>query len=269
MPRREIYGFGEKFTVTGEKFTVAGPPITIPSRDAKRGGIALPSRRVTKGNDLISTACYSLSLDELRLILVAISKLDSRVLASGRARFARDQLGLHVTAEEFLTLFGIDRKNAYGQLKRAAARLWGRTITQVGQGGGVRVDLRWLYMKAEYLDAGVTLFFSPPLLDHYLLDLKKNFTSYRLGVAAKLRSVHAVRIFELCARFKGTGVVKTTVGVLADLLCVSYTKKSDLARWVLDPAILAIRSAVGLDVSWQWVGEDGLEFRFEPNPSVF
>lgn len=265
MSRREIYGFGEKFTVTSEKFTVAGPPIAIPNRGAN----TTPNRKVTKGNELIATACYSLSLDELRLILVAISKLDSRVLASGRARFARDQLGLHVTAEEFSTLFGIDRKNAYSQLKRAAARLWGRTITQIGQGGGMRVDLRWLYMKAEYQDAGVTLYFSPPLLEHYLLDLKKNFTTYRLGVVVRLRSVHAVRVFELCARFKGTGVVRTTIGILSDLLCVSYKKKSDLARWVLDPATSSIRSAVGLDVSWQWVGEDGLEFRFEPNPSAF
>lgn len=269
MPRREIYGFGENFTVTGEKFTVAGSPIAIRNRGATREANTSPSRQVTKGNDLISTACYSLSLDELRLILIAISKLDPRALASGQARAARDQAGLHVTAEEFSTQFGVDRKNAYGQLKRAAARLWGRTITQIGQGEGVRVDLRWLYMKAEYSDAGVTLFFSPPLLDHYLVDLKKNFTSYRLGVAAKLRSVYAVRIFELCARFKSTGVVKTTAGILSDLLCVSYTKKSDLARWVLDPATSSIRLAVGLEVSWRWVGEDGLEFRFEPNPSAF
>ena len=92
MSRREIYGFGEKFTVTGEKLMVAGPPIRACNRGATREANTFPSRKVTKGNDLISTACYSLSLDELRLILIAISKLDPRALASGQARAARDAL---------------------------------------------------------------------------------------------------------------------------------------------------------------------------------
>lgn len=270
--RRQIYGHGDKFTVPGGRFTVDSCPNGEAIGGATGKGNAQAffeggaGNLVTKHNDLVQ-ASYSLTLDELRLVLMAVSKVDTRSEAGGRTRYLQEQQGIFISAQEFASIFQLDRKNAYRQLRDAAGRLWERTITRID--GEVQIDLRWLYMKAAYSEGGVLVFFSPQLLDLYLLDLTRNFTSYHLLRISRLRSVPAIRIFELCARFWDTGVVVTTKSQLSALLCVSYRKKSDLARRVIEPAVASIVQAIGLDLTWHWKGDEAIELRFTKKSSVF
>lgn len=272
MPRRQNYGRGDRFTVPGDKFTADSRPNGGPTGEPTGEGNAQAflesgaGHLVTKHNDLVQ-ASYSLTLDELRLVLVAVSKIDPRPEAGGRVRHLQEQHGIFISAHEFASIFQLDSKNAYRQLRDAAGRLWERTITKVD--GEVQIDLRWLYMKAAYSEGGVLVFFSPQLLDLYLLDLTRNFTSYHLLRVSRLRSVPAIRIFELCARFWDTGVVVTTRSQLSALLCVSYHKKSDLARRVIGPAVTSIIQATGLDLTWNWKGDEAIELRFTKKSSVF
>lgn len=271
-PRRQIYGCGDRFTVPGDKFMVDGRPnggaIEEPTGEGNAQAFLKSGagHLVTKHNDLVQ-ASYSLTLDELRLVLVAVSKIDPRPEVGGRGRYLQEQHGIFISANEFASIFQLDTKNSYRQLRDAAGRLWERTITRVD--GEVRIDLRWLYMKAAYSEGGVLVFFSPQLLDLYLLDLTRNFTSYHLLLIARLRSVPAIRIFELCARFWDTGVVVTTRSQLSALLCVSYRKKSDLARRVIEPAVASIVQTTGLDLTWYWKGDEAIELRFTKKSSVF
>lgn len=270
--RRQIYGCGDRFTVPGDRFTVDDhpnggaieEPIGEGNAQAFLEGAA--GHLVTKHNDLVQ-ASYSLTLDEFRLVLVAVSKIDPRPEVGGRARYLREQHGIFISAHEFASIFQLDRKNAYRQLRDAAGRLWERTITRID--GEVQIDLRWLYMRATYGEGGVLVFFSPQLLDLYLLDLTRNFTSYHLLRISRLRSVPAIRIFELCARFWDTGVVVTSRSQLSALLCVSYRKKSDLARRVIGPAVASIVQTTGLDLTWCWKGDEAIELRFTKKSSVF
>lgn len=270
--RRQIYGCGDRFTVPGDKFMVGGRPnggaIGEPTGDGNAQAFfeSGAGHLVTKHNDLVQ-ASYSLTLDELRLVLMAVSKVDTRSEVGGRTRYLQEQQGIFISAHEFASVFQLDRKNAYRQLRDAAGRLWERTITKID--GEVQIDLRWLYMKAAYNEGGVLVFFSPQLLDLYLLDLTRNFTSYHLLRISRLRSVSAIRIFELCARFWDTGVVVTTKSQLSALLCVSYRKKSDLARRVIEPAVASIVQTTGLDLTWYWKGDEAIELRFTKKSSVF
>lgn len=265
--RRQNYGRGDRFMVPGDRFMVDSSPNGGPTGEGNAQAILSGAGHlVTKHNDLVQ-ASYSLTLDELRLVLMAVSKIDPRPEVGGRARYLQEQHGIFISAHEFASIFQIDRKNAYRQLRDAAGRLWERTITRID--GEVQIDLRWLYMKAAYSEGGVLVFFSPQLLDLYLLDLTRNFTSYHLLRISRLRSVPAIRIFELCARFWDTGVVVTTRSQLSALLCVSYRKKSDLARRVVEPAVASIVQATGLDLTWHWKGDEAIELRFTKNNSVF
>lgn len=270
--RRQNYGHGDRFTVPGDKITVDSRPngvaIGEPTGECNAQAFleGAAGHLVTKHNDLIQ-ASYSLTLDELRLVLVAVSKIDPRPEVEGSAWFLQEQHGIFISAHEFASIFQLDRKNAYRQLRDAAGRLWERTITRID--GEVQIDLRWLYMKAAYSEGGVLVFFSPQLLDLYLLDLTRNFTSYHLLRISRLRSVPAIRIFELCARFRDTGVVVTTRSQLSALLCVSYRKKSDLARRVIGPAVASIVQTTGLDLTWYWKGDEAIELRFTKKSSVF
>jgi plasmid replication initiation protein len=258
--------------VPGDRFTVDSHPNGEAIGGATGEGNAQAffeggaGNLVTKHNDLVQ-ASYSLTLDELRLVLIAVSKVDTRSNVGGRTRYLQEQQGIFISAQEFASIFQLDRKNAYRQLRDAAGRLWERTITKID--GEVQIDLRWLYMKAAYSEGGVLVFFSPQLLDLYLLDLTRNFTSYHLLRISRLRSVPAIRLFEFCARFKDTGVVVTTKDQLCALLCVSYRKKSDLARRVIEPAVVSIAQTTGLDLTWHWKGDEGIELRFTKNSSVF
>jgi hypothetical protein len=75
---------------------------------------------VSKSNHLIE-AGYKLTLNEQRLILTAISKLD------GRKPFPKDNEFI-ITAQEFSKAFDIPIKQAYENLENASSRLYERDI---------------------------------------------------------------------------------------------------------------------------------------------
>ena len=76
---------------------------------------ALVSLKVTKSNDLIE-ASYKLTLNEQRLVLLAIARLDSRKpMPNGK---------LTIRAVEFAETFAVEPKHAYAALEEAATRLY-------------------------------------------------------------------------------------------------------------------------------------------------
>src|SRR3546814_6950888 len=74
--------------------------------------------RVTKSNTLI-TASYRLTLNEQRLILAAISKLDPRRPMPKK---------VSVSAVDYSDIYGVQLRHAYEQMKVAADELYERDI---------------------------------------------------------------------------------------------------------------------------------------------
>jgi len=64
----------------------------------------------TQDNRLIE-ACYTMSLNEKRLLMLGVSKLDSR-------EFTLEKVTFELTAEKWVEYF--DDKNAWQSMKRAA-----------------------------------------------------------------------------------------------------------------------------------------------------
>jgi plasmid replication initiation protein len=75
---------------------------------------------VTKHNSLIE-ASYKLTLNEQRLVLFCIAKLDTR------KPIPRDNT-FTITAKEFSETFGLEEKHAYEALDDAASSLYDRDI---------------------------------------------------------------------------------------------------------------------------------------------
>lgn len=222
---------------------------------------SLAGNIVGKSN-LLVRASFKLSLQEQRLILLAISKLDSR---RSHLTPRNSQTCVRITAIEFAETFGIDPKKAYEELQVATDDLFERKIVEID---GKKTDkMRWV-SRAKYHSgegwAEITLF--SDLLPMLTL-LKNNFTKYKLQRVAGLRSTYSIRIFELCAQFKDTGILRITLDEFITVLDLPYTRYTDIVRRVITPAVEELRAKSNLDIEWRPIkegrGVKTLEFTFQ------
>lgn len=193
-------------------------------------------KNVTKSNDLVMAA-YKLTLNEQRLLLVAISQIDPR------KPMPRP---ISITAQDFSEQYGIPLKHAYEALKEATSALYERDIKTFD--GRYKSRFRWVD-RVDYLDGGgeTKLFFTVHV-QPYLVHLNQRFTTYALKRIADLTSTHSIRLFELLQQFRNTGFYKVGVAEFRELLELgpSYERYSNLKLKVIDPAIAELREKSGL-----------------------
>lgn len=216
---------------------------------------------VTKSNHLIE-AGYRLSLNEQRLILSAIAKLD------GRKPIPKDG-DMVITAAEFSKTFGIPIKQAYEVLDDAASRLYERDIKTFDRTENTRERFRWVD-GVKYWDgeAKVTLSFSRRIIP-YLTRLHQQFTSYELEEVSRLSTAYAIRFYELLIQFIKTGERYITLKQLRELLEVEdqYQRFFDFKKRIIEPSITEINQTTSLTVEWDVIKKGrvitGLMFVFQ------
>lgn len=154
---------------------------------------------VVKSNDLIE-ASYLLTRAEQNLILACISQIDT----SENAPETTAQDDYFVTVEDFKKNFykESNKDNAYRDLEGAAIKLFRREVTIKLEGRDTLLTSFVASVLFQPDDSRVLLNFSKQILP-YLTQLKRNFTSYRLGETIELRSVYAVRLYELIVCWAG------------------------------------------------------------------
>lgn len=137
--------------------------------------------KITKANYLVE-ASYNLTLQEQRLILACLSKIDSRKEA---------QKEIELTASEYSDLMHIDIKNAHRELYKASDKLYERSIVVFDP--EKQEEFRWIQKKIHYTkgDGKIKLIWSDDVLS-YISQLKRRFTSYRLVDVAKLNTSYAL-----------------------------------------------------------------------------
>jgi len=202
---------------------------------------------VTKSNHLVE-AGYRLSLNEQRLVLTAISKLD------GRKPIPRDN-DFTITAQEFSSMFNIPIKQAYENLDNAASRLYERDIKTYDGKHKTRERFRWVD-GVKYWDGEgkVTLSFSNKIIP-YLTLLHTQLTSYDLKQISNLKSSYAIRFYELMVQFKSTGDRWIKLDALKDRLELNdcYDRFYNLKVRIIEPAIKEINNSTNLTVTWETV----------------
>lgn len=199
---------------------------------------------VSQSNSLIQ-ASYQLSLEEKRIVIAAISKIDSRKSVPA---------SVTITGEEYAELFDIHVKSAYKQLKAGADSLYGRTIKINTPDKSVDDETRWVYRRAIYHtgEGKVTLHFSPTITP-YLGELSVRFTSYKLMHVKKLASVHSIRIYELLMQYEATGQRWITLDQFREVLDLKdkYPLYGDFKRWILNPAKKELSAKSNYNVNFQ------------------
>lgn len=201
---------------------------------------------VVKSNAL-NMACYKLTLNEQRLVLLAISGLHSK--RPGQRPGFNQVEQIRISAAEFAEAWKLEPKRAYEALREATIELYERSITEIN---GKRVSKsRWV-LRVEYHDGEgwAELSFSPFVVPH-LTSIGKQFTEYRLGQVANLRSTYAIRLFEWCIQFADTGWLQVNLEELNKRLEVGYARFTDLRRKVIEPAVRELQTKSNLEITWE------------------
>lgn len=198
---------------------------------------------ITKHNSLIE-ASYKLTLNEQRIVLLCIARLDTR------KPLPKDNM-FTITAKEFAKTFGIEEKHAYEALDEAASTLYERDIKTYD--GKYRERFRWVCGVQYHDNEGkVTLGFSN-WITPYLTMLHERFGSYKLKQIAGLKSTYSIRLLEFLMQFKATGKLIIDLDRFKDRLGIKdeYKRFTNLRMRVIDPAIKELQEKSNLVIKWQ------------------
>ena len=203
---------------------------------------------VVKSNHLIE-ASYQLTLNEQRVILMAITKIHRQ-----KPLCSDDVFAIH--AEDFSSYFDIDLKNAYCELIKVAERLYERTLI-INQPDPdfptlTKTKTRWI-SSIDYIPETGTLrlMFAQKIIP-YLSMLKEQFTKYPLVSISSMSSIYAVRLYELLKQWDCIGRREVMLDWLKQQLEIEneYERMFDFKKYVIEPAITQINTHSDLTVSY-------------------
>jgi plasmid replication initiation protein len=239
---------------------------------------AAGERWVTMSNAL-TRAGHSLSLAEKRVVMLAVSKLDSmKIMRPGEVLPS-----VKITALEYAETYGLDPASgvAYEALKDAAKNLFERKLTffepAYKRNGKplkpIRTDMRWVGRCQYHEGEGwVQLAWWPELVPS-LVGLRKQFTTYQLQQASALRSAYSWRLLELLTRFKSSGVAEYTIEDFATSMDATEKQRENFAairRKIIEPAVKELTEKDGWLIQWEPIKAGrkvkAVRFTFQRNP---
>lgn len=233
------------------------------------------NRWITLSNAL-TRAGHGLSLAEKRLVMMAVSKLDSsKNLKPLEVPMTK------ITAAEYVESFGVDANTAYDQLQSAAKNLYERSINffePAHKRNGepikpTKVKMRWVGgIKYHEGEGWIELHWWPHLLPH-LTGIKRQFTTYQLKQASALRSVYSWRLLELLLKYKKTGRADYTIEDFCASMDAPVKHAQNFARVrtkIIEPAIKELTLKDGWLIEWEPIKAGRkvkrLCFTFRKNP---
>ncbi|WP_287006790.1 replication initiation protein [Desulfurella sp.] len=180
---------------------------------------------IVKGNNLIMSR-YNLSLAEQRLILQVVSMI---------SKDDEDFKNYTIRVADYLDLINSNSPNTYQKIKEFAETLLKKPLHIPQDDGGFFVCNWFAGLKYEP-KKGVLVCSFHPNLKPYLLQLKKNFTSYKLKNILSLSSKYSIRLYEILKRYEGMGVAFFDLNEFRELLSIpeSYFYKNIKQR-ILKP----------------------------------
>jgi len=232
-------------------------------------------RWVTMSNAL-TRAGQGLTLSEKRLVMLAVSKLNSmKIMRAGEVLPS-----VKITAAEYAAEFGVDPNTAYEALQEAAKNLFERKLTffePAHKRGGkplkpIRTDMRWVGRCQYHEGEGwVQLAWWPELVP-CLVGIERQFTSYQLQQASALRSIYSWRLLELLSRFKKTGTAEYTIEDFKASMDAppSLSDFGQVKRRIIDPAVKELQEKDGWLIDWEPIKAGrkvkAVRFTFKRNP---
>jgi len=141
--------------------------------------------------------------------------------------------------------------NARRDLYKSADALFYSSI-MIKDDSDEEVKLHWIQksIKKHKGSGAITIRWTDEVLQ-YLTQLQSRFTSYKLANISELNSAHAIRLYELLMRFKGSGERVIFVDDFKSALGLSgkYKTYKELNRRVIQPSLSELKKS-NLDVEF-------------------
>lgn len=202
---------------------------------------------VYKAN-VVTEASYKLTLNELRVIITCIAKINPEEELTSEQSF-------EITASEFASGFSLSERAAYDALVDAAETLFKRELVIVRPIEDKNADLlrtRWLSSITYYHNSGKLSLQFGSKITPYLSNLKNVFTKYRLENISKMSSIYAIRLYELLAQWQTVGKREIEITWLRKIFELenSYPMMKDFKKRVIEPAVKDINEFSNLNIEW-------------------
>lgn len=184
------------------------------------------NKAVTKSNALIE-ANYKLSTLEQKIILYLISQIH---------KDDDDFKMYRLPIQEFSEMLGYRGSPKYTELREITKNLM-RKVLEIREGQKLK-QLSWVsYVKYDERSGFVSLSFDPRLKP-YLLQLKREFTTYRLKNVMELKSSYSIRMYELLKRWQYMKEVEIALDDLRMMVGAAdkYHQYHNFKKRVLTPA---------------------------------
>lgn len=228
---------------------------------------------VVKSNSLIE-ASYTLTLNEMRLLDIALAELSSYEECEKKITTLPETI--HIRAEEYSELYGVSNDMAYLALKEASEQLFTRYFTYYVKSEDfpnyreVR-KARWVQEIGYVEGQGVVVMSFSDRLIELAGKLKGNFSRYHLEQKAPLTSIYAHRLYEMLMQWRGSKTVPyVTYFELRDRFGIEkkeYDRVTNFRARVLDQAIKQINKHTDITASYEQVKEGrtiaGFTFKFK------
>ncbi len=194
---------------------------------------------IVKANDLIE-ARYSLSLNEQKIILYAISKLDR----------GNDQFNvLEIKMEEFIGLLGTS-KLRYTEIREVVQGLMKKQVHI--ETNEFDLVVSWVSSIKYIKNIGIiNIEFSENLVP-YLLQLKSKFTRYQLKNILYLKNKYSIRMYELLKQYQPIKKRTFSIEKLKSILMIKdkYADFRNLDKRVLQVTQDEINEYTDLNISY-------------------
>ena len=198
---------------------------------------------VYKSNYLVN-ASYKLSLNEQRIILLAISKLDSREEFCERT--------IQIKSNEFCERFKIKKSDFYNTINLTLDSLFNRVVRI--KNDEIKHEFRFISSKKYYNNLSYfEITFSEQIMG-YLIDLKDNFSRYDLKHVVNFKNKHSVRVYELLNEFSYKNIKKRVITIEELKECLDlkneYSRFNSFRESVIDKAINEINEHTNINVKY-------------------
>lgn len=198
---------------------------------------------VVKNNALVE-ARYRLSLQESHVILWLLTQI----------RPDDEDFKLHtMKISEFAKMVGVEVDSQYKELQKITESLMKRVMKIYEPEKREWVQVSWLSSARYQSKEGVVSLEFSPQLKPYLLQLKSHFTKINLADTMKLKSIYAIRVFELLLQYEPIGRREISVDDLREYCGIDekeYALYGDLKRKVIEKAKTEINSKTEYDVDY-------------------
>lgn len=225
--------------------------------------------KVTESNKLVE-AHYRLSLMEQKFILIMASLIEPE---DTEFKF------YDVKITDLIGILKIedDKKwgTIYDRMHDMFKSLSKKPLTILE--GKNRVVINWISSMIIYAEdspkKGIVSFEFSERLKPYLLQLKREFASYRLKNVMGLKSIYAIRIYRLLKQYEKIGKRRIDYQELKKILGIEekYTIFRDFRKWVLEPAQRELETT-DIRFDYKAIRKDrhvvALEFRIFPMTEI-